>query len=237
MLQDRRTHKTDDIEFSIVYSRRRTLGISVLPDSKVIVRVPWLTSMKTINRIVQQKASWIIKHRDNYKRKEPKIISRLYTNGEKHFFRGNEYLLKVEKAAKPFIRFNDDTIELGIENPGDNAAVKKLLYKGYKNEALKIFPALMEKVLDKHKDQLFKTTGFVIRTMKSRWGSCSNKGVITLSTELVKLPDLFIEYVIIHELCHLRHHNHGPEFYRLLTELYPEWKETRKELRKYIQLK
>jgi predicted metal-dependent hydrolase len=97
------------------------------------------------------------------------------------------------------------------------------------------FPKLMSKVLSEHENQMFKPTGLIIRTMKRRWGSCSNKGIVTLSTELIKLSDLHIEYVIIHELCHLKHHNHGPDFYKLLTEMYPEWKTVRKELRKYIQ--
>jgi hypothetical protein len=70
--------------------------------------------------------------------------------------------------------------------------------------------------------------------MKSRWGSCSKKGIITLSTELIKLPDIYIEYVIIHELCHLKHHNHGKEYYNLLSELFPAWKNVRKDLRGYI---
>ena len=81
---------------------------------------------------------------------------------------------------------------------------------------------------------MFKPTGLVIRTMKSRWGSCSRKGIITLSTELIKLPDIYIEYVIIHELCHLKHHNHGKEYYILLSELFPDWKKVRKDLREYI---
>jgi predicted metal-dependent hydrolase len=70
--------------------------------------------------------------------------------------------------------------------------------------------------------------------MRSRWGSCSKQGKITLSTELIKLPDIFLEYVIIHELCHLKHHNHGKEYYKLLSELFPDWKIVRKGLRDYI---
>jgi predicted metal-dependent hydrolase len=72
--------------------------------------------------------------------------------------------------------------------------------------------------------------------MKRRWGSCSNKGKITLSSELIRLSDNYIEYVIIHELCHLRHHNHGPRFYEMLSELYPEWKTVRKEMKNYAIL-
>jgi hypothetical protein len=235
MLNDQKTHLTEGIEFKVLYSRRRTLGISVLPDSSVIVRVPYLTSIKTINKIVQQKAGWIIKHRDSYREKEPDKLNRLYVNGEIHLFRGNESVLKIEKTGRPYARFYDGTIEIGLEKTDDSVAIKKLLYKGYKDVAIDVFPDLFSKVLKKHENQIFKPTGLVIRTMKRRWGSCSNKGVITLSTELIKLPDIFVEYVIIHELCHLKHHNHGAGYYKLLSDLFPEWKSVRKELRKYIQ--
>ncbi|HCU21026.1 MAG TPA: M48 family peptidase, partial [Bacteroidales bacterium] len=67
-----------------------------------------------------------------------------------------------------------------------------------------------------------------------RWGSCSNKGKITLSSELIRLSDRYIEYVIVHELCHLKQHNHGPKYYGLLSELYPDWKRARKEMKAYI---
>ncbi|MCX6326955.1 MAG: SprT family zinc-dependent metalloprotease [Bacteroidia bacterium] len=235
MSRDQRTHNIQDIEFKVIYSRRRTLGISVLPDSSVIVRVPYLTSLKTINRIVQEKSGWIIKHRDSYKEKEKSKLNGLYVTGETHLFRGNESVLKIEKSSKAYIRFYNGIIELGLENTDDSRAIKWWLYKGYKNEALIVFPDIMNKVLNKHDIQMFKPTGLVIRTMKRRWGSCSNKGIITLSTELIKLPDLFIEYVILHELCHLKHHNHGKEYYRLLSEVFPDYKQVRKQLRRYIQ--
>jgi predicted metal-dependent hydrolase len=224
-----------DIEFKVIYSGRRTLGISVLPDSSVIVRVPYRTSEKTINRLVQEKAKWIIKHRDNYRSQDHNKLNRLYINGEKFLFRGIETVLIIEKSKKPFVRFNGGTIELGLEKTEDAKAIKKLLYKGYKDEANIILPMILNKMLIRHENQAFKPTGLVIRTMKRRWGSCSNKGKITLSTELIKLPDLYIEYVIIHELCHLRHHNHGTGYYKLLSELFPEWRSVRKELRRYIQ--
>ncbi len=117
----------------------------------------------------------------------------------------------------------------------DYDAIKRLLYKGYKREAEQYLPLLLKKVLVEHKNQMFRPSGLIIRTMKRRWGSCSNKGVITLSTELIKLSDLYIEYVIAHELCHLKQHNHGSKYYKLLSEVFPEWKSARKELRKYIQ--
>ena len=227
--------KIEDIEFKVIYSRRSTIGISVLPDSSVIVRVPYLTSLKTISRIVREKYSWVLKHRDNYRKLNSSSRNKSYAEGELYLFRGNESRLKIEKSEKPYVSFYDNTIEIGSDNPDDPDTIRRLLYKGYKNEAVIHFPKLMNKVLNEHENHMFKPEGLIIRTMKRRWGSCSNKGIVTLSTELIKLSDLYIEYVITHELCHLKHHNHGPNFYKLLTEIYPEWKTVRKELRKYIQ--
>ena len=235
MLKEEKIHRIDDIEFKVIYSRRRSIGISVLPDSSVIVRVPYLTSFKTISRIVNEKYSWIIKHRDNYRKLDHSSVSKTYITGETHLFHGNQSVLKIEKSEKPYVRFYESIIALGTEKTDDSIAIKQLLYRGYKNEALRYFPESFNKVLRENENQSFKPTGLVIRTMKRRWGSCSNKGIITLSTELIKLSDLYIEYVIIHELCHLKHHNHGPQFYKLLSEVFPEWKTVRKELRKYIQ--
>lgn len=235
MLRDQKNHNIQNIEFKVIYSGRRSIGISVLPDSSILVRAPFRTSLKTINRIVQEKAGWIIKHRDSYKEKEKSKLNGLYTTGETHLFRGSESVLKIEKSGKAYIRFYDNTIEVGLKKTDDAKSIKKLMYTGYKNEALIVFPDIMSKVLKIHENQIFKPTGFIIRSMKRRWGSCSGKGVITLSTELIKLPDLFIEYVILHELCHLKHHNHGAGYYKLLSELFPEWKMVRKELRRYIQ--
>lgn len=234
-MKDHQTHRIEDIEFKVVYSGRRSIGISVLPDSSVIVRVPYLTSLKTITRIVTDKYCWVIKHRDNYRKLDNSSLNRSYTTGELHLFRGNRSIIQIEKSVMPYVRFNDNTIELGTSKTDDEAAIKRLLYKGYKDEALILFPELLQKVVREHQNQMFKPAGLIIRTMKRRWGSCSNKGLITLSTELIKLSDLYIEYVIAHELCHLKHHNHGAQYYKLLSEVFPEWKNVRKELRKYIQ--
>lgn len=235
MLHDKRKYKIDDLEFTIVYSGRRTIGISVHTDASVIVRAPHLTSLKTISRIVSEKYKWVLKHRDNYTDLNKSVVNRTYATGEVHLFRGKNSNLEVENSAKPFVHFFDSTIQIGIDKINDSLAIRNVLYRGYKKEAQKHFPELMERVLMEHENQGFKPKGLIVRTMKRRWGSCSGKGIITLSTELIKLSDTYIEYVILHELCHLKHHNHGPEFYELLTEVFPEWKKVRKELKKYIQ--
>jgi predicted metal-dependent hydrolase len=235
MSHDQKVYQFEDLEYKVVYSRRRTIGISVHPDSSVFVRVPYLTSMKTITKIVNEKYDWVIKHRDNYRNLDNSNLKRSYADGESHLFMGKELVLKIERSNRLYVRFHENLIEIGIDKNYGPEAIRKILYAGYKIEAGKHFPLVMNKMLTEHQSHGFKPTGLVIRTMKRRWGSCSSKGLITLSTELIKLSDLYIEYVILHELCHLRHHNHGPLFYKLLSEVFPEWKAVRKELRRYIQ--
>jgi len=227
--------RVGNIDFKVIYSRRRTLGISVLPDTSVIVRVPYRTSAKTITRIVEEKSSWIIKHRDNYRNREIIKSGRSYSNGSAHLFRGNESILNIQKSTKPYISFNGSSIEMGLDMNNNEQLIKKLLYIGYKDEAIKHLPVILNRILEQYADQKFKPTGLVIRSMKRRWGSCSNRGKITLSTELIKLADIYIEYVVIHELCHLKQHNHGPKYYELLSELYPDWKKVKKEMKVFIQ--
>jgi predicted metal-dependent hydrolase len=227
-------YKLEDIEFRIVYSRRRTLGISVLPDSSVIVRAPYRASLKTITGIVHQKAAWIIKHRDSYRNKEQRKLNGSMISGGTQLFRGKEYELQTIVSQKPSAHFLEDKIILSLPDTTDTLAIKKILNSIFKNEAARVFPEMVSNALRLYKDQKFAPTGLVIRSMKSRWGSCSRHGIITLSTELIKLPDIYIEYVIVHELCHLKHHNHGKEYYMLLSELFPDWKKIRKDLRQYV---
>lgn len=227
--------RVGDVEFKVIYSIRRSLGISVLPDSSVIVRAPYRTSRKLILRIVEEKSAWIIKHRDNFLNQYQKKPVRSFITGSSHQFRGNEFILNIRESRKPFIRFNGSSIEAGTLQTSNEESIRKLLQKAYKNEAIKLFPNMFYNILEKHNKYGFKPAGLVIRTMKRRWGSCSNIGRITLSSELIRLNDKYIEYVILHELCHLRHHNHGPKFYELLSELYPDWEKVRKEIKDIIR--
>lgn len=220
------------IVYRVIYSSRRTLGISIHPDASVIIRAPYRTSENTIKKLIEQKKAWIIRHTDEFRRKVSVKIS--YADGTKHLFRGKECTLRLIHSPRCYCRFYGDLIEVGHNGSDNQETIKKILYQGYRKEAAVIFPARLKEVLLKYSDENFRPSGLSIKTMKTRWGSCSSKGKVTLNTELVRLPDIYTEYVIIHELCHLKHHNHGQGFYNLLSGLFPEWKKIRKELRSFI---
>jgi predicted metal-dependent hydrolase len=220
----------NDIQYKKIYSSRRTLAISILRDGSVVVRAPWGTPDTTVEKLIRNKASWIIKHSaDIRSRRNP---ARQFIDGEKHLYKGRELALRIVSSSKPYCRFLDQEIEIGVNGKSNN--VRSSLYRGYTEEAERLFPYLLNNLLKKFENQGFRVSRLVIRTLKSRWGSCSSSGKITLNTELVRLPEKLTEYVIIHELCHLKHHNHGTGFYVLLEELCPEWKTFRKELKKNI---
>ena len=222
------------IKYKVLYSSRKTLAISVLPDGTVTVMVPYRTSDKKITKLVNDKAAWIRKHTEKFREaasKNPKIH---YSDGEMHLFRGRECILRINQSAKPSCSFSPGSIEIGSPRLADNDLTKRILYAGYRIEAYKVFSEALLKILEEKSSYGFRVSKLNIRTMKSRWGSCSGREVISLNTELIRLPDRFTRYVILHELCHLKHHNHGTGFYILLEELIPEWRILRKELREYI---
>lgn len=235
MISDRiSSGSIDSIEFKVIYSARKSLGISVLTDGTVIVRVPFRTSDKSIYRIVREKSSWIIRHRDKFRELNKTKKIKTFTHGSLHSYRGNSLRLNIAESANQYVKFNGESIEAGIKQGASEITIKRVLQRAYRKEAERLLPEMFYNIIERYRSFDFNPTGLRIRTMKRRWGSCSNKGRITLNSELIKLDDRLTEYVIIHELCHLKHHNHGPRYYDLLSQICPGWKEMRKEIKKSI---
>jgi predicted metal-dependent hydrolase len=223
---------TENPVYKIVFSKkRRTLGISILPDATVIVRAPRRTSQAAIEQLVADKQSWINKHVANIKKRIETTPPLSFSNGALHRFKGKNLELSIVESRKKFVKFNDTTIDIGIENPENELLIEKTLKQAYKTEAEKVLPEIFYEIIDNYKNYNFKPTALVIRTMKRQWGSCSTKNKITLNSELIKLDEKYIRYVITHELCHLQYHNHGKLFYKLLSEFYGDWKTIKKEMR------
>jgi predicted metal-dependent hydrolase len=227
--------KDQNIEYKIVYSRRRSIGISVGPDSGVTVRAPHRTSARTIENLVISKSTWIKKHLENYKSVVRIKNNIIYTDGATVLFRGKDYQIRIIESKTYSVKLIEDSIEIGLRNIAETDKAGLMLEKWFRIIAEGIFRKKFEEILIRFRNYNFTPAEFSVRTLKRRWGSCSSKGKITISSELVKLDDIYLEYVILHELCHLRHHDHGQKFYKLLSEVFPDWKQRRSELRRYIR--
>ncbi len=223
----------ESLNYKVIFSNRRSISIILHPVKGITVRAPYRTSLKIIEKFVIQKTGWIQKTLEKYKSAKNLNEKKRFAGGEKVIFMGREYELKLTYAARDHITLQDNIIEMGVSDEYDPHMIRSKLNRWYMNKAREIIPDRIKEIIKKYDDCAFFPTVIRIRKMKSRWGSCSSKGRITINSELVKINADLIDYVIIHELCHLKYHNHGSEFYRLLQSLVPDYKALRKELRAY----
>lgn len=229
--------ETAGIRYKIIYSTRRTLGINIHPDRGVTARVPYGTPETVVEKMIAGKVEWIRKALKKHESLKRINNSHVQGDGSKILFMGKEHTLKIIRTGNNYIKKTDgEVIEIGytFEHPGPDV-IQAILESWLLHAAKEIFPDFFRSILMRYRDYDFKPASFSVRKMKSRWGTCNSKGRIAISYDLIRLDKVYAEYVMIHELCHLRHHNHGTGFYALLSEVYPEWKKAREELRKYLK--
>ena len=225
-----------DFKYRIVFSRRRTISISISPDNGVIVKAPYMTPAGTIKRFVNEKSEWIKKILTGFKSLNRIDNERGYFDSESILLFGRDFRLKLHQSDKYSVRIGSgDTIEAGYVKDNNPLIIRAMLEGWFKYIAQEKIRQKFREILARYSNYGFRPADLVVRTMKKRWGSCSTKGKIAISYDLVRLDEAYTEYVILHELCHLKHHNHGADFYKLLSEVYPDWKKVREGLKKYIR--
>ncbi|MDH5737364.1 MAG: M48 family metallopeptidase [Gammaproteobacteria bacterium] len=223
------------VEYTLIrQGRRKKMAIHVLPGGLVEVRVPDKCPNREIHQFVTERLEWILGAREKFTHL-PAAESHEYIRGELHPFLGQDYLLDVVRGNKTSVQLTEDRILVSLRHPvalSDAAArrkVKKLLHDWYKQQALQRFPDLMAQCLASA-GPTYVVSGLTVRKMKARWGSCSRDGHICLNSLLVKQAPDIIRYVIMHELCHLKHFHHQKAFYQLMDELMPQWRIFEKRL-------
>lgn len=218
---------SETITYTIEFTDRKSLGISVYPDRTTIVKAPEGSSLEKIEQKIRKKASWILKQKDYFLSFEPRITPRKYISGETHLYLGRQYQLKVIIDSKELVKYTGRFIEVYTIHK-DN--VPKLLNAWYLERAKIWFPKIAEPYIKRFSKYNVSPERLEIKSMQYRWGSCSAKGRILLNNELIKTPKACIEYVIVHELCHLIHHDHTKAFFDQQEKEFPEWKKWKTKL-------
>lgn len=221
------------IEFNITYSDRKTLGITVNPDLSINIKAPLNSKKEDIFKIVEKRAPWILEQKRFFLSFEPRRKEYLYKSGETHYYLGRQYLLKIVegKAEDVFYKGRYLLIETNDKSPLN---VKKLLDRWYRDRAKIKFAEIAEPLIQQFKKYEVEPNNLYIQNMKFRWGSCSAKGNIILNPELIKAPKPCIEYVIIHELCHLIHPNHSKAFFQLQSREMLDWEKWKGKLEYFL---
>lgn len=221
------TFGSKEINYELSYQDRKTLGIRVYPDGKVRVIAPCDTSNEKLQNKLKEKAPWIIRQQLDFLSYHPLTPPRKYINGETHLYLGRQYKLRIEEAPQNKVKLLRGRL-LVFRKP--NIKAESLLTNWYRKKAHMHFKDILQKVLPLFARYNIPKPELLIRQMPTRWGSCTPKGKVILNPELIKAPKGSIEYVIIHELCHLIHHNHTKAFYELQETIMPDWKKWKERL-------
>ncbi|EGG94269.1 Putative metal-dependent hydrolase [gamma proteobacterium IMCC1989] len=216
------TYGGGEIPFQISFSKRKSLEISVHPDKSVFVKAPEGTERLAIEEKVKKRARWVKRQIRYFDQFDPRTPSRKYVSGESHLYLGKKYRLKIKRGSENSILLKSGFF-MATSDTGKPAHIESILNDWYREKANLYLTKSFGDCWAKIKLSDASKPTLKIMKFKKRWGSLSKNKTLSLNLDLIKAPKECIEYVIIHELCHLVHHNHSPEFYRLLERSLPDW--------------
>ncbi len=240
------TYGNDTIHYDVIRNTKpaddakktaRKVTIKVHPDQRVVVTVPHDACDEAIQEAVYKRARWVWQSIDEFAKQKDTVLPKRYVSGETQFYLGKRYVLKIINDAEqvPNVKLSRGKLNVTIKHEASKdiddrlVKIKPLIDKWYQHKAKAIFHERLAELLPK----AIWVTGipsFRVMAMKKQWGSCSTKGNLMLNPHLVKAPKECIDYVILHELCHIAEHNHSERFWRLLTQVMPNWKEVKAKL-------
>jgi len=219
----------EDVPIQVERKYIRNMYLRVREDGTVHLSAPARLTDREITAFARERLPWIRKQQKTY-RKMPKRQPAAYRNGSELYLWGlpHTFLLKETGAGKSDVRADAGLIVLSVPQGTTEAQREKIMDVWYYNELARVLPELV--------GRWETATGlsareYQLRKMKTRWGSCSVEAKrIWLNTELVKYPPECLEYVMVHELCHLVERSHNKRFWELVGSFYPNWKAARKLL-------
>ena len=211
--------------YKLVRAKRRTIALILERDGSLTVRAPKRATLQDIHGFIQEKEKWIERSREKLKaivtlpRKE-------FVDGETFLFLGKEYELRLVPSQRQTLHFNSGFTLKASARPRGEA----VFTKWYKAQASTVFTERVTHYANLHG---FSPKQVKVTSAKTRWGSCSANGTINFTWRLVMAPLEVIDYVVIHELVHLRIKNHSQKFWHAVEQLCPQYKSHRKWLREH----
>lgn len=209
----------------LVRAKRHTIALIVERDGSLTVRAPRRATLQDIRGFIAEKTDWIIRSREKLKAVVP-IHKKEYVDGERFLFVGTEYELRLVPPQRPALKFDGGfTLSTSARERGEQAFTQ-----WYKTQALKVFTERVSHYATLHG---LSPKQVKVNSAKTRWGSCTSTGTINFTWRLVMAPLEVVDYVVLHELAHLKIRNHSPRFWKLVESLCPDFKRHRKWLREH----
>lgn len=211
-------------EYQVRYSRRRTLALYVYPDQRVELRAPHGCPDAVLQAFLAERNQWVLRKLQEFASRPV----RQFDLTEPQPYLGQRYPVVLRHEPPHGVWLAAEQLQLRCRALQE---APKLLAGWYRRQAGSVFTERMEQCLEAMAGFHLPSPRLRLRRMRSRWGSCSSRGDITLNLDLIRYPLRLIDYVIVHELCHLREFHHGPAFYRLMDAALPDWPQRKQELR------
>ena len=225
---------TSVIRYSINRSDRKSLAIEVHPDLSIRVVAPRKAAISEIQEKILKRAQWIRRQQYYFEQFLPRTPKREYVSGETHYYLGRQYILRVRKSNEEMVKLKGGELVVMTVKPNDSIQVKQTLANWYYHHAIRKFEESIEISLNQFKEYKLAKPKLVIRRMTRRWGSCTPNKMIIINPEIIKATSKCIDYVVVHELCHLIHHNHSQAFYDLQNKVMPDWEKWKLRLEKIL---
>ncbi len=214
------------LSYQLERRQRRTVGLKITADG-LIVHAPKRISQSVLDSLITQKADWILKKLSA--RNENKIPALQWQDGEQLLLLGNTVTLAVKHDVRSrAVNHLPGLLELAMPDHNEAPAVARKVLQWYKKQALIDFSRRLEIFSAKLGVTLPK---LLISNARTRWGSCNSKREIRLNWRLLQAPPHLINYVICHELAHLKEMNHSAKFWAVVASIYPDYKAAEKELK------
>ncbi|MCT4687464.1 M48 family metallopeptidase [Vallitalea sp.] len=210
------------IEYTIKYSKRKTIAIHIEPSNNIIVKAPIGMDANKLKELVESKGKWIsnkLKESNDYK-----IRKRTYKKGELFLFLGKEYPLDLmidETANVMSVEVINSSLRI-IANTEDKDSIKNLLEEFYKKQTRII---IQDRIKYYQKYFIVRPNNIRIKKQKTRWGSCSSLKNLNFNLKLSMAKLSVIDYIVVHEMSHLIHLNHSKDFWNLVKSVLPNYKD------------
>ena len=224
------------IPYRVKTSNRKSISIGIGQEG-VVVRAPRTLAKQRIVELVQTKAKWIVSKYDELKSQEPETAKIGFSDGCQVLYRGTTMTLQLVdgktkglSVAQGEVWMDDDKIKMALTDPS-KGAIEYLLEQWYRYEARNRIEERVRYYTNRY-DFGKRVNRITIKDQKSRWGSCSTKCNLNFNYRLIKAPDEVLDYVVVHELCHLQHMNHSQAFWSAVQAILPDYMDSKEWLRK-----
>lgn len=222
-------HKNNNIEVLIVYRKRKNITIQVKPKDKVSIISPPNISKKILNETISNNIEWIVNKIEKYKDVEEFSDIKELKTGSILYYLGQEYKLEIIKSLmntsyNQEVVLKENTLTIYTKSQ-DEEFIRQKLKSWYKNQSEKIVKQRLSK-LKQNSIVMFELAPnkLKIKEQKKRWGSCTSEKSIYINSKISMLRPSSIDYILVHEFCHLVHMNHSKDFYNLVKEIMPTYK-------------